>query len=136
MAHTRQKISYCVLCNKTESSPGTFPFVIGLGRVCIECGMKKVRCDVCGEETKIITSSRFQGRTLCLRDHMKEIEKYRNHLVITFDEEKMGIDEIVNKALHSGPEGYTLLSIRRARNSKTVWEAEYEKTELFEMRCS
>lgn len=136
MHHVTQKIVHCSICGKTETSPGLFPMVIGVGRVCMECGMKKVKCDICGDETKIITSSKFQGKTLCLKDHMKEIEKYRNHLVITFDEEKIGIDEIVNKALHSGPEGYTLLSIRRARNSKTVWEAEYEKTELFEMRCS
>jgi hypothetical protein len=136
MHELRQRQEQCVICNKLEQSPGTFPRVIGLGRVCMECGMKKVKCDVCGEETKIITSSRFQGKTLCLRDHVKEIEKYRNHIIVTYDENKMNIDEIVNKALHSGPEGYTLLSIRRARNSRTLWEAEYEKTEIFDMRCS
>lgn len=136
MHREAERISRCVICNKEETSPGAFPYVIGVGRVCLDCGMKKVKCDVCKSEISLITSSKFQGKTLCLKDHMKEIEKYRKNLIVTFDEKQLDIDEIVKKAVHSGPEGYTLIAIRRARNSKTTWEAEYEKTELFEMRCS
>jgi hypothetical protein len=110
--------------------------IVGVGRVCMKCGMQRVKCTVCGQEVNLLTSSRFQGRTLCLSDHMKEIEKYKQHIVKTFDEEAEPMLDIFSKAAHEGPEGYTLLSVRRARNSTHVWEAEYEKTEVFQMRCS
>ena len=110
--------------------------VIGVGRVCLKCGMQTVKCAACGQDVKLITSSKFQGRTLCLSDHMKEIEKYRQHIVKTFDEDTEALATILGKATQAGPDGYTLLALRRAHNSTHVWEAEYEKTELFLMRCS
>ncbi len=110
--------------------------VVGVGRVCLSCGMKKVKCELCGSEVKLLTSSRLQGRTLCLADHMKELEKYRQHLVVTYDEEEEPLASILAKADADAPEGYTLLAIRRGRNSTHVWEAEYEKSEVFQMRCS
>ena len=102
----------------------------------MSCGMQKVKCEVCGQEVKRLTSSRFQGRILCLNDHMKEVEKYRKHIVKTFDEESEPKETIFHRAFSEGPEGYTLLAVRRARNSTHVWEAEYEKTEIFQMKCS
>ena len=110
--------------------------VVGVGRVCLEDGMKKVKCETCGNEVKLLTSSRLQGRTLCLADHMKEIEKFRQHLVVNFDEDSEPAATILTKAYGSAPEGYTLLAVRRGRNSTHLWEAEYEKTEIFQMRCS
>ena len=98
--------------------------------------MKKVKCEACGSEVKLLTSSRLQGRTLCLSDHMKEIEKYKRHLVSTFDEDTEPASSILARAYSEAPEGYTLLAVRRGRNSTHVWEAEYEKTEVFQMRCS
>ena len=94
-----------------------------------------MKCEACGNEVRLVTSSRLQGRTLCLADHMKEIEKFRQHLVVTFDEEKEAAPSILNRAYSEAPEGYTLLTIRRARNSAHLWEAEYEKDEVFQMRC-
>ena len=88
-----KKPAKCAVCGKEEVTPGTFPLVIGVGRVCMSCGMEKVRCDVCGEEVKRLTSSRFQGRTLCLKDHMKEVEKYRQHIVKNYDEENEPLEE-------------------------------------------
>ncbi len=99
-------------------------------------GMKKVKCEVCGNEVKLITSSRVQGKTLCLTDHMKEIEKYRQHIVLNFDEDAEPATTIMTRAYKDAPEGYTLLAVRRGRNSTHLWEAEYEKTEIFQMRCS
>jgi hypothetical protein len=110
--------------------------VVGVGRVCLDDGMKMVKCAVCGSEVKLITSSRFQGRTLCLADHMKEIEKYRQHIVLNFDEDVEPPTSILHKAYSDAPQGYTLLAVRRGRNSTHLWEAEYEKTEIFQMRCS
>jgi len=110
--------------------------VVGLGRVCLDCGMKKVKCELCGSEVKLLTSSRLQGKVLCLKDHMKEIEKYRKNIVVTFDEDRETPPSIMARAYSEAPEGYTLLTVRRARNSTHVWEAEYEKTELFQMKCS
>lgn len=110
--------------------------IVGVGRVCLDDGMKRVKCEVCGNEVKVLTSCRLQGKTLCLSDYMKEVEKYRQHLVVSFDEEAEPLDSILRKAPIGGPEGYTLLAVRRARNSTHVWEAEYEKTEVFQMRCS
>jgi hypothetical protein len=110
--------------------------VVGVGRVCLNDGMTKVRCEACGAEVKMITSSRLQGRTLCLADYMKEIEKYRQHVVQTFDEDTEPASAILQRAFAGAPEGYTLLAVRRGRNSTHVWEAEYEKTEVFQMRCS
>jgi hypothetical protein len=98
--------------------------------------MKKVKCQECGTEVKLLTSSRLQGRTLCLTDHMKQIEKFRQHIVVTYDEDAEPALSILQKACSRSPEGYTLLAVRRGRNSTHIWEAEYEKTEVFEMRCS
>jgi hypothetical protein len=137
MQHLSSKTpAKCAVCGETESSVGTFPMVIGVGRVCMNCGMAKVRCEVCGSEVKRLTSSKFQGRILCLNDHMKEVEKYKQHILKTYDEEVEPASSIFDKARKEGPEGYTLLAVRRARNSTHVWEAEYEKTEIFTMRCS
>ena len=110
--------------------------VIGVGRICLSCGMEKVVCDVCGSEVKRLTSSRFQGRNLCLKDHMKEVEKYKQHIVKTFDEDDESIQEILRRSLADAPEGYSLVTVRRARNSMHVWEAEYEKSEILQSRCS
>ncbi len=46
------------------------------------------------------------------------------------------LDSIRRKASTGGPEEYTLLAVRRARNSTHVWETECEKAEVFQMRCS
>ena len=107
-----------------------------MGRVCLNDGMTRVKCQACGTEVKLITSSRLQGRTLCLTDYMKEIEKYRQHIVQGFDEDSEPAQRILERAFREAPEGYTLLAVRRGRNSTHLWEAEYEKTELFVMRCS
>ncbi len=137
MQHTSSKApSKCAICGTVETEAGTFPLVVGLGRVCLDDGMKKVKCEVCGNEVKLITSSRLQGRTLCLADHMKEVEKYRQHLVVNFDEDTEPATSILTSAYEQAPEGYTLLMVRRGRNSTHMWEAEYEKTEIFQMRCS
>ena len=137
MQHTSSKApAKCAICGTVESSPGTFPMVVGVGRVCMNDGMKKVRCEVCGNEVKLLTSSRLQGRTLCLADHMKEVEKYRKHLVLNFDEDTQPATSILTRAYAEAPEGYTLLAVRRGRNSTHLWEAEYEKSEIFQMRCS
>jgi hypothetical protein len=124
------------MCGAVESQPGTFPMVVGVGRVCLGDGMSKVKCEVCGAEVKLLTSSRLQGKTLCLSDYMKEIEKFRQHIVLNFDEDSEPATEILGRAYAEAPEGYTLLAIRRGRNSTHLWEAEYEKTEIFQMRCS
>jgi len=124
------------MCGDAESQPGTFPMVIGVGRVCLKDGMTKVKCEICGEEVKLITSSRLQGKTLCLKDYMKEVEKFRQHLVQSFDEDAQPASTILERAYKETPEGYTLLAVRRGRNSTHLWEAEYEKTEIFQMRCS
>ena len=137
MQHATSKTpAKCAICGAVESSPGTFPMVVGVGRVCLDDGMRKVKCEICGSEVKLITSSKLQGRTMCLADHMKEVEKFRQHIVSSFDEESEPAASILTKAYSDAPEGYTLLAVRRARNSTHMWEAEYEKTEVFQMRCS
>jgi hypothetical protein len=102
----------------------------------MNCGMKSVKCELCGNEVKLLTSSRLQGRTLCLADYMKEIEKFRKNILVNFDEESEPMSTILSRAQSETPGGYTLLAVRRARNSTHVWEAEYEKTEIFQSKCS
>jgi len=97
--------------------------------------MKKVRCEACGSEVRLLTSSKFQGKTLCLTDHLKEVEKYRQHIILNFDEDMEPVPSIFARANTDAPEGYTLLAVRRGRNSTHLWEAEYEKTEIFQTRC-
>lgn len=126
----------CAVCGTLEPEPGTFPFIVGVGRICMSCGMKKVKCALCGSEVKLLTSSRLQGKTLCLADYMKEIEKFRKNLIVTYDEDQEPAASILTRAHAEAPEGYTLLAVRRGRNSTHVWEAEYEKTEIFQSRCS
>ena len=135
MQHSKG-LGKCAVCGTPEVQPGTFPMVVGVGRVCLSDGMKKVKCEGCGTEVKLLTSARLQGRTLCLADYMKEIEKYRQHIVQTFDEEAEPASAILQRAYDGAPDGYTLLAVRRGRNSTHMWEAEYEKTEIFLMRCS
>jgi len=110
--------------------------VAGVGRVCLEDGMKRVKCEVCGNEVKLLTSSKLQGKTLCLSDYLKEIEKYRQHILLNFDEEKEPALSILTRAYNGAPSGYVLLAIRRSRNSTHLWEAEYEKSEIFQTKCS
>lgn len=137
MQHTSPRaLSVCAVCGAQETQHGTFPMVVGVGRVCIDDGMSKVRCETCGNEVKLITSARLQGRTLCLSDYMRELEKFRQHIVRTFDEETESAESILGRAYNEAPQGYTLLTVRRGRNSRHIWEAEYEKSEIFEMRCS
>jgi endogenous inhibitor of DNA gyrase (YacG/DUF329 family) len=136
MQHSTGRLVKCAKCGKEESTPGTFPMVIGVGRICMSCGMTTVKCEVCGAEVKLLTSSRFQGRNLCLKDHMKEVEKYKQHIVKTFDEYDDPVPEILRRSVDDAPDGYSLITVRRARNSMHVWEAEYEKTELLQSRCS
>jgi hypothetical protein len=136
MQHSTGKTTKCSLCGREESTPGTFPMVIGVGRICLSCGMQTIKCDICGAEVKLLTSSRFQGRSLCLKDHMKEVEKYKQHIVKTFDEESETVPEILRRSVEEAPDGYALITVRRARNSMHVWEAEYEKNEILQSRCS
>ncbi len=136
MKHASKSPSKCAICGALEAQAGTFPMVVGVGRVCLDDGMKKVKCEVCGNEVKLLTSSRLQGKILCLSDYLKEVEKFRQHLVVSFDEDNEPLSSILGKASTGGPAGYTLLAVRRGRNSTHVWEAEYEKTEVFQMRCS
>ena len=131
-----KKPAKCAICGRDEESAGTFPMVIGVGRICLSCGMQKVTCEACGAEVKRLTSSKFQGKNLCLRDHMKEVEKYKQHIVRTFDEDAEPLGSIFHRAETEAPEGYTLVTVRRERTSTNVWEAEYEKTEIFQARCS
>jgi hypothetical protein len=126
----------CALCGAKEVQAGSFPLVVGVGRVCLNDGMSKVSCSICGNEVKLITSARLQGKTLCLGDYMKEVEKFRQHIVKTFDEDSEPAASILERAYTQAPGGYTLLAVRRGRNSTHIWEAEYEKSEIFEMRCS
>jgi len=135
LQHSSKSPAKCAVCGAREAQAGTYPMVVGVGRVCLDDGMKKVRCEVCGNEVKLLTSSRLQGKTLCLSDYLKEVEKYRQHIVINFDEDAEPLGSIFMKASTGGPEGYTLLALRRARNSTHAWEAEFEKTEVFQMRC-
>ena len=136
MPHLSKTPAKCALCGASEAQPGTFPLIIGVGRVCMRCGMKSVKCELCGSEVKLLTSSRLQGRTLCLGDYMKEIEKFRRNILSTFDEDNEPVAMILSRAQNEVPEGYVLLAVRRARNSTHLWEAEYEKAELFQSRCS
>lgn len=137
LQHSSSKgLSRCSICGAAEPQPGTFPMVVGVGRVCLEDGMKKVKCETCGAEVKLVTSSRLQGKTLCLSHYMKEVEKFRQHVVQTYDEDAEPARAILARAHGEAPEGYTLLAVRRVRNSTHLWEAEYEKTEIFQMRCS
>src|ERR1700691_4089928 len=106
MQHSTGRIMKCAVCGKEESTPGTFPMVIGVGRICLSCGMQTVKCDVCGTEVKRLTSSRFQGKNLCLKDHMKEVEKYKQHIVKTFDEESEPLQGILQKVVNEQPDGY------------------------------
>ena len=133
--HSSRGLARCALCGAMEAQPGSFPMVAGVGRVCLDDGMKKVRCEACGSEVKLVTSSKLQGRTLCLKDYLKEVEKFRQHIVQGFDEDSEPALSILQRAYSEAPEGYTLLAVRRGRNSTRLWEAEYEKTEIFEMRC-
>jgi hypothetical protein len=124
------------MCGAVETQAGSFPLVVGVGRVCLNDGMARTRCEACGTEVKLITSARLQGKTLCLSDYMKEVEKYRQHIVRSYDEDSEPAPRILERAYKEAPDGYTLLAVRRGRNSTHVWEAEYEKTEIFQMRCS
>ena len=137
MQHASTKgLAKCAICGISETQAGTFPTVVGVGRVCISDGMARVKCELCGAEMKLITPAKLQGKTLCLADYMRGIEKFRQHIVKSFDEDAEPLTTILERANKEAPEGYTLLAVRRGRNSTHVWEAEYEKTELFLMRCS
>ena len=122
MQHTSSKgLAHCAICGAAETQPATFPMVVGVGRVCLSDGMTRVKCEACGTEVKLLTSSRLQGRTLCLSDYMKEVEKYRQHIIRSFDEVSEPTASILERTHKEAPEGYTLLAVRRVRNSTHMW---------------
>ena len=127
----------CAVCGKEEGTPGTYPLVIGVGRVCMSCGMGKVRCDVCGEEVKRLTSRISRASALPEGPHEGDREVQAAHHQELRARTRIRWRASFQKAIGEQPEGYTLLALRRARNSTPhTWETQSKKTEIFQTKCS
>lgn len=126
----------CAVCGR-ESRPGeNFHNVTGLGRVCMTCGLESVTCESCGTKTKRVTITRTRGKLLCLRCYSRERETGEKRISRTFDEGEIDPSQALKLAVDRAPAGYTLVLLRLQPSSKRIWTADYERKDIFEMRCS
>lgn len=123
----------CVVCGR-EASGGAHR-VVGLGVVCMSCGLEPVKCDSCGRSTRRVTITVLRGRALCLSCYGKERERGAKRASKTIDGTE-GVGAVLERALREAPEGYVLIGLRLNHNSKASWIAEYEREDVFMMRCS
>lgn len=122
----------CVVCNAEVKGPSYR--VVGLGTICMRCGLEPIGCASCGTKVKRMTVTYFKGRPLCLICYAREREATAKRLSKNI--EGSDVEEVVRVAIKERPEGYLLVGVRLAQNSKRSWIAEYEREDVFSMRCS
>ncbi len=123
-----------MVCRR-EGRPGEqFHYVTGLGAVCMRCGLELVECSSCGKRVKRITITVLRGRALCLTCYKAERERGEKRILkeVVAD----SLEALMKKVAESTPEGFRFVGVRLKTSSKTTWQAEYEREDIFEMRCS
>ncbi|MCS7142632.1 MAG: hypothetical protein NZ920_02380 [Aigarchaeota archaeon] len=123
----------CVVC-KAEIH-GVSHRVVGLGTVCMRCGLEPVECDSCGSKVKRMTLTYLRGRPLCLICYGRERERSAKRTSVSIDGFGLGPEGILRAAMEKMPPGYVLVGLRLNPNSKTSWVAEYEREDVYSMRC-
>jgi len=124
----------CKVCGRELRAGEQSHQVTGLGTVCGRCGLQSVECESCGRATKRITVTVLRGRSLCLNCYAAERkagEKRRFKTIVSDDYESL-----IKIALAMAPEGFRFIGLRIKPSSKNTWQAEYEREDIFEMRCS
>ena len=123
----------CVVCGKETRTAHS---VVGLGSVCMDCGREIVTCSSCGSEARRMTMTFLRGRALCLLCYSRERSRGAKRVSKTIDGSSLSAPQVAQQALQLAPEGYVLVALKLNQNSKTTWTAEYEREDLFMMRCS
>lgn len=81
-----------------------------------------------------MTTTVLRGRSLCLKCY-KDFREMGEKRAVR-EVQASDASEAVRLALDNGPEGFRLVGLRLKASSKAVWQAEYERDDIFMMRCS
>jgi len=81
-----------------------------------------------------MTITVLRGRKLCLKCYREEREKGEKRIV----KEVIAQDpaSLLNSIMANTPEGFRFIGARLKPSSKNTWQIEYEREDIFEMRCS
>ncbi|GBC68900.1 hypothetical protein HRbin01_00588 [archaeon HR01] len=124
----------CRVCGKEMRKGEQFHYITGFGYVCHSCGIQGVECDSCGAKVRRMTLTVLRGRSLCLTCYRRERETGEKRAMREI--KSADIQSALGMALESAPEGFKLIGLRLKTSSKDMWQAEYEREDIFEMRCS
>jgi len=124
----------CKICGRVAQSGEQFHYITGLGEVCHRCGLDPVVCDLCGARVRRMTLTVLRGKSLCLNCYKKERESGEKRAVREVQAPDIG--EALKIALENSPKGFRLIGLRLKTSSKASWQAEYEREDIYQMRCS
>ncbi|MEM1945290.1 MAG: hypothetical protein QXX57_06090, partial [Nitrososphaerota archaeon] len=124
----------CRVCGRESSAGEPFQYITGFGYVCQGCGLQPVVCDSCATKVRRLTITVLRGRGLCLKCYREERERGEKRMVREVGASNPA--EAMKVALETCPEGFTLVGLRLRTSSKATWQAEYERDDIFGMRCS
>jgi recombinational DNA repair protein (RecF pathway) len=123
----------CKVCGKKMDNAEAH-YVTGYGYVCRKCGLVPVSCDRCGSMVRRLTTTVLRGRMLCLNCYSVERESGEKRVSRELSAEN--VENALQLALKGSPEGFILIGLRLKPSSTTLWIAEYEREDIFGMRCS
>jgi len=124
----------CKVCGRASGRGEQFHYVTGFGYVCHRCGIEPVECDSCRAKVRRMTVTVLRGRSLCLNCYRTERETGEKRAVKEVQAVEIG--DAIRIALENRPEGFRLIGLRLKTSSKATWQAEYEREDIYEMRCS
>jgi len=123
----------CKVCGKRLEKEEAH-YVTGYGYVCRKCGLKPVSCAGCGATVRLLTTTVLRGRMLCLQCYTVEREAGEKRVRREWSAEN--VEKAFELALRERPEGFVLIGLRLKQGSTTLWVADYEREDIFSMRCS
>lgn len=124
----------CKVCGKPIAGNTPSYYITGFGTVCMPCSSKHVKCDGCGSDVRLMTITVLRGRKLCLLCYKNERERGEKRVVKEVI--ASNLDVLIEEILANMPEGFKFVGVRLKPSSKNTWQVEYEREDIFEMRCS
>ncbi len=133
LSKTSDKIE-CKVCGKILATSDPAHYITGFGTICMPCSRKYVKCENCGSDVRLMTITVLRGRKLCLLCYKQEREKGEKRIVKEVN--ASSLDDLIQVILANTPDGFRFIGVRLKPSSKNTWQIEYEREDIFEMRCS